>query len=354
MVRTVLKAQWHNGLLISARAAYFSTMPTRNRSVFQQSLDTYSERFVEMIQEEWQDRIREGTEYSTIDTTTSWRSVRSWLVEAYGNVSQLEIESFSQQTESQQIQLLQTLLTWFHCEFPYYHDICDACGASYKHDVDHTPESQEKLVKGTFLGYLYPNAHERQGSALQTELYNCHKCQQYTRFPRYNLASFVVGHGKGRCGEYSMLLFCMLRSLGQEVRWVVDWTDHVWVECRVGNACEEGRFVHLDPCEAVVDQPLLYQSWGKKTTYIMAFAVPPVLVVRELEWENGSTRLWLDDLQGNYDKYRLIEDVTLQYTEEGLENVQNRRVESCEQIQYAVDAVEGSLRQRLCELQPVR
>lgn len=30
-------------------------------------------------------------------------------------------------------------------------------------------------------------------------------------------------------------------------------------------------WVHLDPCEAAVDEPLLYQSWGKNQTYILAF-----------------------------------------------------------------------------------
>lgn len=30
-------------------------------------------------------------------------------------------------------------------------------------------------------------------------------------------------------------------------------------------------WIHLDPCEAAVDEPLLYQSWGKNQTYILAF-----------------------------------------------------------------------------------
>jgi len=28
--------------------------------------------------------------------------------------------------------------------------------------------------------------------------------------------------------------------------------------------------VHVDPCEAAVNEPLLYESWGKKQTYIIA------------------------------------------------------------------------------------
>jgi len=32
------------------------------------------------------------------------------------------------------------------------------------------------------------------------------------------------------------------------------------------------RWIPIDPCEASVDEPLLYESWGKNQTYIIAFS----------------------------------------------------------------------------------
>jgi len=54
----------------------------------------------------------------------------------------------------------------------------------------------------------------------------------------------------------------------------VDWADHLWAEVRI-----DGQWVHLDPCEAAVDEPLLYQSWGKNQTYIFAFTSTRVVDV---------------------------------------------------------------------------
>jgi len=71
------------------------------------------------------------------------------------------------------------------------------------------------------------------------EIHHCHhshNCNSYTRFPRYNNAvkQIVESRGRGRSGEYSILLYRILRSLGHEAGWVVDWADHVWAECRIG------------------------------------------------------------------------------------------------------------------------
>ena len=30
------------------------------------------------------------------------------------------------------------------------------------------------------------------------------------------------------------------------------------------------QWIHIDPCEAAINEPLIYQSWGKNQTYIFA------------------------------------------------------------------------------------
>lgn len=49
------------------------------------------------------------------------------------------------------------------------------------------------------------------------------------------------------------------------------------------SSSSKGGWVHLDPCEAAVDEPLLYQSWGKNQTYILAFTHDQVQE-EEQEW----------------------------------------------------------------------
>lgn len=40
-------------------------------------------------------------------------------------------------------------------------------------------------------------------------------------------------------------------------------------------------WVHVDPCEAAVNEPLIYQGWGKAQTYIFAYTKSDVEDVTE-------------------------------------------------------------------------
>mmetsp|Transcript_27623 Transcript_27623/g.47861 ORF Transcript_27623/g.47861 Transcript_27623/m.47861 type:complete len:276 (+) Transcript_27623:1981-2808(+) len=201
------------------------------------------------------------------------------------------------------LKTFQSFLDWFHAKFPCFHDNCFSRGDSCKNDpapqtanVNENIDTEHEIIDSnvetlhdgehnaddddlTFLCYVHPTPAERLGDASRTEVYRCRSCSSFTRFPRYNKALWVTSTQQGRCGDYYMLLYQMLRVLGNDhVRWVVDWADHVWAEVWLGSgvhgSSEKGRWVHLDPCEAAVDNPLLYESWGKNQTYIVAFHDP--------------------------------------------------------------------------------
>ena len=215
----------------------------------------------------------------------------------------------------------------------------------------------------SFVGYVAPSQSERLGNASRTELYRCRSCSAFTRFPRYNKALWVTQTRRGRCGEYSMLLYRMLRALGYKwIRWVVDWADHVWVEAFLGddivgvvrsnngsisdNEYEKkkkkiGRWVHLDPCEAAIDNPLLYSSWGKNQTYLVAFYDPL------LSSATTSSVMLADDDNAdcNGKDYMssmtspVVEDVTLRYTSDEIDVVTERRGISEQSVAKAINEV---------------
>lgn len=147
-------------------------------------------------------------------------------------------------------------------------------------------------------------------------------------------AIYVTSTQRGRCGEYSMLVYRMLRSIGYEkLRWVVDWADHVWVEVMLGNTTDgTGRWVHCDPCEASVDDPLLYESWGKNQTFIVGFYNP---------FHNG---VFVDG--GDY-HLPLVEDVTPRYTTDALDVIENRRGIDNDFVAEAIHNVSKSFTEKL-------
>merc|ERR1719329_745 len=90
-----------------------------------------------------------------------------------------------------------------------------------------------------------------------------------------SLALFATSkerHGvMGQCEEFSRAGHALLASSGYAVRYVLDFTDHVWVEVQMPKG-EHGRWIHADPSEGVLDSPLMYEEgWGKQLTMIFAF-----------------------------------------------------------------------------------
>lgn len=98
----------------------------------------------------------------------------------------------------------------------------------------------------------------------------------------------------GQCEEFSRAGFALFASLGYEARYVLDFTDHVWIEVKLpreGKA--EPEWVHADPSEGVLDQPLMYEKgWGKKLTMIFSFTPWKVEHVTQRYTADYESTLW--------------------------------------------------------------
>ena len=107
--------------------------------------------------------------------------------------------------------------------------------------------------------------------------YLAQTCRSVTRFPRYNHPLKLLDSRQGRCGEWANCFTLCCRAMQFDVRAVHDWTDHVWTEAWSES---QQRWLHLDPCEDSMDQPLLYEGgWGKKLSYVIATSVEEVVDV---------------------------------------------------------------------------
>ena len=152
--------------------------------------------------------------------------------------------------------LMKSLLRWYKSEYFSWVNApsCDRCHGATE-SRGHTP----------------PTADEAEGGATRVEAYECGVCRAAVRFPRYNRCRTLMATRRGRCGEWANLFCLFCRAVGVETRYVLDLTDHVWVE-----VYDEARhrWVHCDCCEGpdAYDTPLLYETgWGKRLTYVFAF-----------------------------------------------------------------------------------
>lgn len=106
---------------------------------------------------------------------------------------------------------------------------------------------------------------------LSVEHYKCEEasCNFTYDFIRHNDPAILLKTRQGRCGEWANCFMLILRSLDFDTRIVHDSTDHVWNE-----VWSEPRqmYIHVDPCEGEVDNPLLYEiGWSKDLEYCIAY-----------------------------------------------------------------------------------
>ncbi|KAK9802630.1 hypothetical protein WJX73_007396 [Symbiochloris irregularis] len=163
--------------------------------------------------------------------------------------------------------LAETLLAWFKLSFFSWVDKlpCERCGNGNTQNV-----GIETLRPGAPNCSFPPRSEELQGGAQRVELYRCDHCvpAHISRFPRYNDPQALLDSRKGRCGEWAKCFGLCCRAAGLDVRWIYDMSDHTWVEYY---SSAMGRWLHMDPCEAAYDKPLLYeQGWGKKLHDVIA------------------------------------------------------------------------------------
>ena len=156
------------------------------------------------------------------------------------------------------------LLRWFKLDFFKW---CNKPGCENIY-CSAVPEVNPSSMEG--VGTERASATEASdGGAQVTEVYRCSVCREVTRFPRYNNPAMLLTTRRGRCGEFANTFALICRSLGFDTRYVLDWTDHVWVEVWLSSL---GRFVHADSCERSLDSPLMYEAgWNKKLHTIASF-----------------------------------------------------------------------------------
>ncbi|CDS36169.1 Peptide N(4) (N acetyl beta) [Echinococcus multilocularis] len=191
--------------------------------------------------------------------------------------------------------LLRALLRWFKEDFFTWtqDQVCDNCGSIMVAKSGHPTEAE-------FV----------EGSAHFVEIYTCPTSSSHPqkRFPRFNNPAKLLQTKEGRCGEWAGCFCFILASLRKAngdgkkadaddddakgppwfpgVRLVLDISDHVFCEVWLTDLedlaqeraalSNEGRWIHVDPCEGLVDVPLVYeQGWKKNLSYMFAFTVPP-------------------------------------------------------------------------------
>eukprot|EP00873_Tetraselmis_striata_P040933 jgi/Tetstr1/461197/TSEL_006334.t1 len=233
------------------------------------------------MQARFQSQMRRSLQYESPDLQAAARAAMptTMLQASATEAAALSAQLGEQPPRAVEDALAVALLGWFKAEFFSWVDAppCDFCGS--------------QTVALNTVGQAQVRAEEAADGAARVELYRCLACPGQTRFPRYNNPGRLLTTRRGRCGEWANCFTLCCRALGLRARIVFDWTDHVWTEYYSHAA---GRWIHMDPCEAAYDKPLLYTAgWGKKLSYVVAFSAEGAVDVTRRyvnDWTDTLTR----------------------------------------------------------------
>uniref|UniRef100_A0A8R1HQN3 Thioredoxin domain-containing protein n=1 Tax=Caenorhabditis japonica TaxID=281687 RepID=A0A8R1HQN3_CAEJA len=167
---------------------------------------------------------------------------------------ELLLKSKNEKGEVDEMELLRNLMDWFKNDFFTWFDspTCEKCTLK---------------ASGGLAGT--PTKNEQEDGASRVEIFICNGCNSEMRFPRYNNPAKLLQTRTGRCGEWANCFALMLSAIGLESRYIFDTTDHVWNEVFINS---ENRWIHVDPCENILDRPLLYtKGWSKQLSYCIAY-----------------------------------------------------------------------------------
>jgi hypothetical protein len=210
---------------------------------------------------------------------------------------------------------------------------CQYCSKDSNANITNNNDTTKTMK---YIGNRGPmTTNEIEGHATRVELYQCTICSNETPFPRYNNVQTLYTISKlyisttntnkshtspesesseqqqqqqqqkqveyrtrtpGRCGEYANLFGFYCRALGLETRYVLDFTDHVWVEVllyddddneydhefdynKIGSNIQQQQqsqpqWCMIDSCEGVMNEYSMYEyGWGKQLSYIIAISI---------------------------------------------------------------------------------
>lgn len=175
---------------------------------------------------------------------------------------------------SEQREHVQAVLTALKSNYFFYYQKC------LSHEKDTTTCNTQ--ADSQLLGQIacQDKDDELSDDCVYAELRFCSDCNKSASFFEYSrfhgpLALLDTKASRnsvmGQCEEFSRAGHAFLAFLGYETRYVLDFTDHVWIEVRIPRG-ENGTWIHADPSEGVMDNPLMYEKgWGKQLTMIFAF-----------------------------------------------------------------------------------